>query len=297
MTIRVEPIHPSFFARIEGVDLRQPIDDQALAAIQAASDRYAVLVFPGQAIDDDQQIAFTTRFGPLEGVAKANLKGNPQRLKHREVADVSNLDENNRLLKADDRRRLYSLGNQLWHTDASFRAVPARYSLLSARVIPPTGGETEFADLRAAYDALPEAMKRRIDGLVAEHSVWYSRSLVTGFWADADEQATLPSVPQVIVRTHPGSKRRSLYLASHAFKIRGMDDAAARALLAELTDFATQPQFVHQHRWTVGDLVMWDNRCTMHRGRPYDDITHKREMHRTTVRDHASTLDQEAAAA
>ncbi|MBV8166757.1 MAG: TauD/TfdA family dioxygenase [Alphaproteobacteria bacterium] len=296
MAIRVEPLHPQFFARVEGVDLRQPIDDAALATIQAASDRYAVLLFPGQAIDDAQQIAFSGRFGPLEGAAKANLKGNAPRLAHREIADVSNLDENNTLLKADDRRRLYSLGNQLWHTDASFRAVPARYSLLSARVIPPTGGETEFADLRAAYDALPEPMKRRIDGLVAEHSIWHSRHLVTGFWADADEQATLPPVPQVLVRTHPGSKRRSLYLASHAFKIRGMDDDAARALLDELTAFATRPEFVHEHRWSVGDLVMWDNRCTMHRGRPYDDVTHRREMHRTTVRDHASTLEQEAAA-
>ena len=296
MTIRVEPLHPMFFARVEGVDLSQPVDDRTFADIQAASDRHAVLLFPGQTLDDDQQLAFTARFGPLEGVAKANLKGNPGRLKHREMADVSNLDENNQLLKANDRRRLYSLGNQLWHTDASFRAVPARYSLLSARVLPPTGGETEFADLRAAYDALPEAMKARIQNLVAEHSIWHSRGLVGGFAADEEEKATLPPVPQTLVRTIPGSGRRSLYLAAHAFRIRGMSDAEGTALLEELTAFATQPQFVHQHVWTVGDLVMWDNRCTMHRGRPYDDVTYKREMHRSTVRDIASTLDQVAAA-
>ncbi len=296
MPIRVEPLHPLFFARVEGIDLSRPVDDATFAEIQRASDRHAVLLFPGQTLDDDQQLAFTARFGPLEGVAKANLKDNPGRLKHREMADVSNLDENNQLLKANDRRRLYSLGNQLWHTDASFRAVPARYSLLSARVLPPTGGETEFADLRAAYDALPEAMKARIQNLVAEHSIWHSRGLVGGFTVDEEEKATLPPVPQTLVRTIPGSGRRSLYLAAHAFRIRGMSDAEGTALLEELTAFATQPQFVHQHVWTVGDLVMWDNRCTMHRGRPYDDVTSKREMHRSTVRDIASTLDQVAAA-
>jgi alpha-ketoglutarate-dependent 2,4-dichlorophenoxyacetate dioxygenase len=162
--------------------------------------------------------------------------------------------------------------------------------------VPPEGGETEFADMRAAWDALPDAMKARLEGLVAEHSIWHSRSLVADFPVDADERAALPPVPQVLVRTHPGSQRRSLYLASHAFRIRGMADADGKALLAELMAFATQPQFVHRHVWTVGDLVMWDNRCTMHRGRPYDDARYRRDMHRTTVRDHASTLDQEAAA-
>src|SRR5262249_11860379 len=148
----------------------------------------------------------------------------------------------------------------------------------SARVIPPEGGETEFADLRAAYDALPDAMRKRIDGLVAEHSIWHSRNLVGPFEADENEKAALPPAPQTLARTHPGSKRRTLYLAAHAFRIRGLPEAEGEALLAELMDFATQPRFVHSHRWTVGDLVMWDNRCTMHRGRPYDDAHYARDM-------------------
>jgi alpha-ketoglutarate-dependent 2,4-dichlorophenoxyacetate dioxygenase len=296
MPIHVEPVHPLFVGKVTSVDLRQPVDPATFAEIEAAIDRHAVLIFPGQAIDDAQQIAFTGLFGALEGPAKSVLKGAKPRLERREINDVSNLDEDNSILAANDRRRLYSLGNQLWHTDASFRRIPARYSLLSARTIPPAGGETEFADMRAAYDALPDTMRARIDGLVAEHSIWHSRSLVADLQIDEDERAALPPVPQVLVRTHPGSKRRSLYLAAHAFRIRGLPDEAGKALLDELTAFATEPRFVHTHRWTVGDLVMWDNRCTMHRGRPYDDTRYRRDMHRTTVRDHASTLDQVDAA-
>ena len=296
MAITVEPAHPLFVGRVTGVDLRQPVDPATFAAIEAAIDRHAVLIFPGQPIDDEQQIAFTSRFGPLEGAAKAILKGTRPRLRS-EIADVSNLDEDDRLLGETDRRRLYSLGNRLWHTDASFRKVPARYSLLSARVIPPEGGETEFADLRAAYDALPDNTKRRLDGLVAEHSIWHSRGLAADLELDDEERAALPPVPQTVVRTHPGSKRRTLYLAAHAFRIRGLPEADGASLLADLTEFATQPRFVYTHRWTVGDLVMWDNRCTMHRGRAYDDARYRRDMHRTTVRDHASTLDQVVASA
>ena len=296
MSIDVEPMHPLFVAKVTGVELARPVSAADFALLEAAIDRYAVLIFPGQAIDDDQQIAFSARFGPLEGAAKRLLTGAKARNQRHEIADVSNLDENDGILSANDRRRLYSLGNQLWHTDASFRAVPARYSLLSARTIPPEGGETEFADLRAAYDALPDSMKARLAGLVAEHSIWHSRGLVAEFEADAAERAALPPVPQMVVRLHPSSQRRTLYLAAHAFRIRGMTDEAGKALLDELTAHATQPRFVYQHRWTVGDLVMWDNRCTMHRGRPYDDQRYRRDMHRTTVRDVASTLDQVTAA-
>jgi alpha-ketoglutarate-dependent 2,4-dichlorophenoxyacetate dioxygenase len=293
VSITVEQVHPVFVGRVTGVDLSRPVSDADFAAIEAASDRHAVLIFPGQTIDDDQQVAFTSRFGSLEGPAKKVLEGATTRLRP-EIADVSNLDQTGGILAADDRRRLYSLGNRLWHTDASFRAVPARYSLLSARVIPPEGGETEFADMRAAYDALPDAMKARLEGLVAEHSIWHSRGLAATFEISETERATLPPVPQVLVRRHPGSKRKTLYLAAHAFRIRGMADEAARALLDELTAHATEPRFVYTHRWAVGDLVMWDNRCTMHRGLAYDDQRYRRDMHRTTVRDHASTLEQVA---
>ncbi|MEJ0072356.1 MAG: TauD/TfdA family dioxygenase [Pseudomonadota bacterium] len=296
MPISVESVHPLFVGKVRGVDLRRPVDPVTFAEIEAAIHRHAVLIFPDQTIDDEQQIAFSGLFGPLESAAKRLLKGTTARIERQEIADVSNLDENNRVLAENDRRRLYSLGNRLWHTDASFRRIPARYSMLSARVIPPEGGETEFADMRAAYDELPAVMKTRIDGLVAEHSVWYSRGLVGTFEVNEEERAALPPVPQVLVRTHAGSKRRSLYLAAHAFRIRGLPDAEGKALLDELTEFATQPRFVYTHQWTVGDLVMWDNRCTMHRGRAYDDTRYRRDMHRTTVRDDASTLDQVNAA-
>jgi len=295
MPIRVEPLHPLFFARVEGVDLSRPVDDATFAAIQAASDKHAVLLFPGQTLDDEQQLAFTARFGPLEGVAKANLKGNPGRLKRAEMADVSNLDENDQLLKANDRRRLYSLGNQLWHTDASFRAVPARYSLLSARVIPPTGGEPSSptcapptTPARGDEDAHPGPDRRALDLALARPD----RRL---HGRRGGEGHPAPGAPDL--GAHDPGLRSPLALFGGA---RLQDprhvDAEGTALLEELTAFATQPQFVHQHVWTVGDLVMWDNRCTMHRGRPYDDVTYKREMHRSTVRDVASTLEQEAAA-
>jgi alpha-ketoglutarate-dependent 2,4-dichlorophenoxyacetate dioxygenase len=285
-----------FVGKVEGVDLRRPVDPATLAEIEAAIDRHAVLIFPGQAIDDEQQIAFSALFGPLEGAAKAQLTGAKPRLARSEIADVSNLDESNRVLAENDRRRLYSLGNRLWHTDASFRRIPARYSMLSARVIPPVGGETEFADLRAAYDALPDTMKTRLEGLVAEHSIWHSRGLIGTFAIDEAERAALPPVPQVLVRTHPGSKRRTLYLAAHAFRIRGLSDADGVALLEELTQFATQPRFVHSHRWTAGDLVMWDNRCTMHRGTDFDDTRWPRDIQRATVADIANSCEQEGLA-
>jgi len=213
-----------------------------------------------------------------------------------DIADISNLDAEGRVLARDDRRNLFNLGNQLWHTDSSFKRIPAKCSLLSARELPSSGpvggGETEFADLRAAWDALPEARKRELDGLVVEHSIFRSRSQI-GF-ADFNDEIfkQLPPVPQALVRHHPASGRTSLYLASHASHVIGWPVERGRALLKELIAFATQPQFVYQHRWTVGDLVIWDNRCTMHRGRPYDD-TQRRVLHRTTVSDRANTLEQE----
>jgi alpha-ketoglutarate-dependent 2,4-dichlorophenoxyacetate dioxygenase len=213
-----------------------------------------------------------------------------------DVADISNLDAEGQVLARDDRRNLFNLGNQLWHTDSSFKRVPAKCSLLSARELPSPspmgGGETEFADLRAAWDALPEARKGRLDGLVVEHSIFRSRSQI-GF-ADFNDEIfkQLPPVPQALVRHHRYSGRTSLYLASHASHIIGWPVEKGRGLIEELIAFATQPQFVHQHRWTVGDLVMWDNRCKMHRGRPYDD-TQRRVLHRTTVSDYANTLEQE----
>jgi alpha-ketoglutarate-dependent 2,4-dichlorophenoxyacetate dioxygenase len=292
MGIRVRPLHPVFVGEVTGVDLARPIDGPTFAAVEAAIHRHAVLVFPGQKISDEQQLAFSQRFGPLESSIRRlrQEKERPERLDIR-VSDISNIDENNKIVAHDDRRRVGQLANQLWHTDSSFKPVPARYSLLSARIVPREGGETEFADLRAAYDALPDRTKAMIEDLVAEHWYLHSRAQIGFADFDANERAGLEPVPQVLVRVHPGSRRKTLYLASHAAHITGMPVPEGRLLLRDLMEHATQPQFVYRHHWTVGDLVMWDDRCTMHRGRPWDP-GQVRDMHRTTVSDEVSTLAQ-----
>jgi alpha-ketoglutarate-dependent 2,4-dichlorophenoxyacetate dioxygenase len=290
MNLSITQLHPLFVGEVSAIDLRGPLSDATVDAIVQACDRYAVLVFRDQALDDDQQIAFSARLGPLETTIRKLRPGHKLRL-DQHVSDISNLDHNGEILPREDRRRMYSLGDRLWHTDSSFKPVPAKYSLLSARAIPAAGGETQFADLRAAYDALPDAIKQQLEGLVAEHSIVYSRSTI-GFTDFSDEErAALSPVPQVLVRVHPGSKRKTLYLASHAMSIRGMPVPEGRLLLKELMDHATQAQFVYTHRWRPGDLVMWDDRCTMHRARPFDP-GQRRDMHRTTVSDVAPTLAQ-----
>lgn len=288
-TIRVTPLHPHLGAEVSGVDLTRPVPPETFAEIEAAFNRHAVLVFHDQPVTDEQQMAFSRLFGPLE--VNPNYAGQRLRLRP-ELADISNIGADGNLLALDDRRRLFNLGNQLWHTDSSFKHVPAKCSLLSAREIPPEGGETEFADMRAAYDALPEDMKRRLDGLVAEHSIFHSRRRLGFTEFNEDIAKQLPPVRQVLVRRHPGSGRMGLYLASHAAYVIGWPEEEGRRFIDELLEFATQPQFVFQHRWRVGDLVMWDNRCTMHRGRPYDEAKYRRDMHRTTVSDVANTVEQ-----
>jgi alpha-ketoglutarate-dependent 2,4-dichlorophenoxyacetate dioxygenase len=217
-----------------------------------------------------------------------------QRLKHREMVDISNPEVDGSILGADDRRRTFNLGNQLWHSDSSFKATPAKYSMLHARVIPPEGGETEFADMRAAWDALPDHDKQRIELLVCEHSLLYSRALL-GFDAFTEqERRQFAPVPQRLVRRHPGSGRRSLFLASHIGAIQGWLRPEALALIRDLTEHATQREFVYRHVWREHDLVIWDNRCTMHRARPFDDQRYRRDMRRLTLTDSAPTLAQAA---
>jgi alpha-ketoglutarate-dependent 2,4-dichlorophenoxyacetate dioxygenase len=293
MAIDLAPLHPTLGAEVRGVDLTRPVMPEVFAEIDAAFNRYGILVFPEQPVTDEQQLSFSRLFGPLE--VNPNYAGAKMRLRP-DVADISNLDAEGRVLTRDDRRNLFNIGNQLWHTDSSFKRIPAKCSLLSARELPSSGpmggGETEFADLRAAWDALFDARKRKLRGLVVEHSIFRSRSQI-GFANFNDEIfKELPPVPQALVRHHPASGRTSLYLASHASHIVGWSVEEGRALIEELIAFATEPQFVYQHRWAVGDLVIWDNRCTMHRGRPYDD-TQRRVLHRTTVSDFANTLEQE----
>ncbi|MBU8873546.1 TauD/TfdA family dioxygenase [Reyranella sp. MMS21-HV4-11] len=294
MSITVTPAHPDFAAEIAGVDVSRPLNPADRQAIEDAIDRYAVVVFRGQTLDDEKQVAFARNFGPI---ASSALKLRHRDIKHRiessDVADISNLDGDGNVLKPDARRRLDGLANRLWHTDASFRAVPGALSMLYAHVIPEEGGDTEFADLRAAYDALPEAKKNELEGLVAEHSIWRSREQLGVVQYTDEERASLPPVPQRLVRTHPGSHRKTLYLAAHASHILGMPVADGRLIILDLIEHATQPRFVHAHRWAKGDLVIWDNRCTMHRARPFD-TTKVRDLRRVTTRDVASTLEQAA---
>ena len=282
MTVTFNPLHPLFAAEVHGIDTTRPLPRDAAAAIEAAMDRYAVLVFREQRLTDEQQLMFSRSFGELEETRGTGIsKPGEQRL-HPAFADVSNLDQDNRLLARDNRRRLYSLGNMLWHSDSSFKAVPAKYSILSGRVVATRGGDTEFADMRAAYDALDDAARAEIADLVCEHSLIYSRELLGFADLTTEERATMRPVRQSLVRTHPGSGRKSLYLASHIGTIIGWPVPEARAFIRDLTEHATQRAFVYAHKWQPFDLVMWDNRCTMHRVRRYDN-TQPRDMRRTTV--------------
>lgn len=291
MPISIHPVTPDFVAEVADVALGKPLAADDLAAIRAAFTKYAVLVFPDQEFEDESQLDFARHFGPLETTVFKARKDHKLRL-HENMADVGNLDAENRILKTDDRQRLYNLGNRLWHTDSSFKRLPAYCSMLHARSIPPIGGHTEFADMRAAYDALPEKTKQRIAGLVAEHSIMHSRAKLGFADFDEGEREAFKPVPQVLVRRLQDSGRMSLYIASHIGAIRGMPDAEAKALVEELTAHATQRQFVHAHRWRVKDLVIWDDRCTMHRGMEFDDQRYARDMRRATVSDVAPTCEQ-----
>lgn len=291
MAATVQPTTPNFAAEVGDVDLGHPLSAGDLAAIRAAFTKYAVLVFPDQTFSDESHLDFARHFGPLETTVFKLRKDHKMRLPE-ELADVGNLDAENRILKENDRIRLYQLGNRLWHTDSSFKRLPAYCSILHGRSIPPIGGHTEFADLRAAYDALPDATKRRIDGLVAEHSLMTSRAKLGFGDFDEDERKAFEPVPQVLARRLPDSGRMSLYIASHAGSIRGMAKAEALKLIDELIAHATQRQFVYTHRWRLNDLVMWDDRCTMHRGLEFDDQRYKRDMRRATVSDIAPTCEQ-----
>ena len=289
----IDPVNRRFFAgEADGIDLSKTATDAEIEAIRKGMDEFAVLVFHDQRINDEQQLAFSRRFGTLEQ-ANADIRRPEDRRLASEVADVSNLGRDEAILARDDRRRLFSLGNMLWHSDSSFKPTPAMYSLLHARVIPGKGGNTEFADMRAAWDALYDETKAICRPLVCMHSQIYSRGQL-GFAEFTDvERARNQPVPQRLVRRHPGSGRLSLFLSAHAGEIVGWPVPEARAFLRDLNEHATQRRFVYAHEWRVGDLVMWDNRAMMHRARRYDP-NQVRELHRTTVGDIAPTLEQAA---
>jgi alpha-ketoglutarate-dependent 2,4-dichlorophenoxyacetate dioxygenase len=287
--MKINQLHPLFAAEVTGIDLAAPLGPDAAQALDDAVNRHAVLVFPGQSLDDDNLLALGRLFGEVEPPRNHRVV---RRLKHAELADISNLDADNKLRARDDHRRLDALGNRLWHADASFRPVPGALSMLFAHMVPPVGGETEFADLRAAYDALPADMQERIENLVAEHSIFHSRGQLGFTDYNEAERAALPSVSHRLVRVHPGSRRKTLYMGAHASHIVGWPMPEGRLLLRDLMEHATQREFVHRHHWRVGDLVVWDNRCTLHRGRAYDDATYPRDLRRVTTKDVAFALAQ-----
>jgi alpha-ketoglutarate-dependent 2,4-dichlorophenoxyacetate dioxygenase len=288
MTIETRSLNPkdaNFFGEIAGVDCKADLDRAAIDAIEQAMDRFAVCVLRNQFLDDEQQIEFSLKLGELSyALNYGRAKGQAARLRH-ELYDISNLNEGDGILADDDRRRVLREGDRLWHTDRSFIPADTTYSLLSAREVPPEGGNTEFADMRAAYDALPEAVKERIEGLRCEHSVWHSRVLAGAKPSSIrdDERAAMPGAVQPLVRTHVRTGRKSLVLASHIERVIGLSDEEGRALIEQLTKFALQDRFIYSHRWAVGEIVIWDNRCTMHRGTPFDDKRYRRDMRRTTV--------------
>jgi len=293
--VNIRPLHPVLAAEITGIDLRQPQSDAAINAVEDAIAQYAVLVFPSQDITDDQQLVFSRSLGPLEETRGSGISKPHEMRLHPAFADISNLNVDNTVLARDNRRRLYSLGNMLWHSDSSFKPVPSTYSLLSARIPVEKGGETQFADMRAAYDSLDAETKAEIEDLVCEHSLLYSRATLGFSDLTEEEQATMRPVQQVLVRTHPRSGRKSLYLSSHIGKILGWPTPEAMAFIRDLAEHATQPETVYTHRWRKHDLVMWDNRTTMHRARRYDH-TQVRDMRRTTVGDVRPTVAQAVAA-
>ena len=287
MTFTITPLHALFGAKITGLDLTKPITAAIRGAIETTIDTYAVCLLPGQCFNDEQQITFARLYGPLELTPNVGWQSNSvtakRRIEHREIIDLSNLDADGHICDANSTRSAFLLGNQLWHTDSSFRKEGGAWSMLHARAVPPTGGDTEFADTRAAYEALTEAMRGRLEGLVAEHCLWHSRTKLGGYIPTEDERTELPPAQHALVRRHGGSGRRALYLASHASHVIGMPVEEGRALLADLITFATQPRFVYRHRWQAGDLVIWDNRCTLHRATPYPASGHIRDMRRTTI--------------
>jgi alpha-ketoglutarate-dependent 2,4-dichlorophenoxyacetate dioxygenase len=293
MTISIQQISPVFAGEVSGVGITRPLSRDDVAAIEAGMDRFAVLVFRDQHLTDNAQRAFTRNFGTLEASPGGHIATAAERRLPLDMQDASNLDKDQKPLARDDRRRMFNLGNRLWHSDSSYRAVPAKYSLLSGRVVVERGGRTEFADMRAAYDALDDATKTEIEDLVCEHSLMFSRGAL-GFTEISDaERAMFRPVRQRLVRTHPVTGRRSLFMSAHAGGIVGWPVPEARAFLRDLVEHATQPEFVYSHKWRQWDLVMWDNRQTMHRVTRFDE-TLVRDMRGTTVAGDAMTVAQAA---
>ena len=279
MTLATRRLHPLFGAEILDVDVKR-VDDATFPELVAAFNEHSVLLFRGQSLTDEEQIAFSQRFGPLETTIRS-INTQERTLPH--IANLANVDAEDRLIPRGDKRNIFNAGNQMWHTDSSFKRVPAHASLLSAREVPREGGETQYASMRVAWERLSPELQGLLEGKVAIHSFVYSRGLIADDLLPPEHAAQVPPVPQALVRTNPVNGRKAFYVASHACEIVGMPTAEARLLLRELLERATRVELVYTHRWQAGDLVMWDNRCTLHRGRPWDESRYRRVMHRTTV--------------
>ncbi|HWA39811.1 MAG TPA: TauD/TfdA family dioxygenase [Burkholderiales bacterium] len=286
MALALRPITPTFAAEASGVDLRA-LDDAAVRAIDEAMDRFAVLVFRGQPLTQAEQVALAKKFGPLDaGLRKAT--GVPTRFQHEELIDIGNVALDGEVAETSDQKLIGQLANQLWHSDSSFQDLPVKYSMLSAVTVPADGGQTEWCDLRAAWDELPEETKRYIDGRTARHFAFHSRVMLGDDRYNETQLKRFPPVERPLVHVHPGSKRRVLFPSAHIDRVSGMSVPEGRLLVAELLEHATQPKFVYRHTWRAGDYVMWDNRATLHRGRRYD-LSLRRDLRRTT------TLERSAA--
>ena len=294
MAAEVWPVTDTFAAEIGDVDLSKPLSDADWRTIEDAYNTYSVLVFPDQRLKQDEHVAFAKRFGPIDMSMVVDIEGGEMRVAP-EIADVSNLTEAGEVMSADNRMIEFQRANRLWHTDSSFKPTPANASLLYMQAIPPVGGLTEFADMRAAWDALDGKLKEKIEGRVALHSIATSRARM-GFQMTEKENDSYPRVPQAMVRTHRASGRKSIYIASHVGEIVDMPQDEADALLETLMAHATQRQFVYTHRWRVNDLVIWDNKCTLHRGRDFDDLRWPRDAQRATSLDIGPTCEQEGIA-
>lgn len=293
MAVVIRELHPGFAAEVQGVDLRNPIAPADVEAIQAGIDNFPVLVFHGPVLTNEQQIVFSRNFGTLARATEYQRDPSKRRL-GAEMTDASNLSENNEVLGAGDRRRMNNLGSRRWHTDGSYKRLSGKYSLLSAHSVATDGGETQLADMRGGYDALPDKLKQLIEGLIVEHSIFHSRAVVGFAQFSEQEQAEHPSAQHPLVRIHPATGRKSLYISSHASHIVGWPRPEGIDLLHELTEWATQPANVYTHRWQLGDLVMWDNRFTMHRARRHYPETEVRDMRRTTIEEPTPPLEQAA---
>jgi len=290
MSLSIRPVRPGFAGEVSGIDCRNALSSQDVEAVEAGMSKYAVLVFHDQPLTDDEQIAFTRHFGELENYNTAgHIRTRQDQRLGPGIADFSNLDKHGNIMSGEDRVWFFKLGDRLWHSDSSFRPIPAKYSLLSARVLPSWGANTEFADMRAAYDALDDRLRAEVEDLICEHSLSYSREAIGFTDLTPEETAAFHPVRQPLVRIHPATGRKSLFLSSHAGAIVGWTVPEARIFLRGLTEHATRPEFVYSHAWRPGDLVMWDNRATMHRARRFDR-TEIRDVRRTTLAGDAATV-------